>query len=130
MKKLIVAVIFFSLLGCAEREEYKQVIKAQMMKDKDVQDYKIDPEVMASCIVDVTSKKMPGFLPIDPERRLAYINYVKMIQLNKAENPKQLLDDLRNAFGSPKGLADAHSNYAGGVVECMSGLVTNNEKPN
>lgn len=129
MKKIIFAIVLLGLFGCAEKNEYKQVVLEQMKKDQDIKDYKIDPEVMTNCVVDVTAKKMPGLLPIDPERRLAYRNYMKMIQLNKSEDPKSLLEELRTEFGSPKELAEAHSNYAESVMECLSGLVTNEEKP-
>ncbi|MEY4209706.1 MAG: hypothetical protein RLZ92_84, partial [Pseudomonadota bacterium] len=57
-----------------------------------------------------------------------YRNYVKMLQLNKSADPKKTLDELRVDFGSPKGLADAHANYAESVMECMSGLVTSEEE--
>ena len=43
-------------------------------------------------------------------------------------DPKKTLDELRTLFGSPKALADAHANYAESVVQCLSGLVTNEEK--
>jgi len=129
MKKILLLVVAASLFGCAERNEYKQAVLEQMKNDQDIKDYKIDPEIMMSCVVDTSAKKMPGLLPIDPERRQAYKNYVRMIQLNKSEDPKALLDELRTAFGSPKDLADAHSNYSESVVECVSGLVTNEERP-
>lgn len=128
MKRIIFAIVLGSLFGCAEKNEYKQAVLKQMKNDRDILDYKIDPEVMTNCVVDVTAKKMPGLLPFDPERRIAYRNYMKMIQLNESGDPKSLLVELRTAFGSPKELANAHSNYAESVMECVSGLVTNEEK--
>jgi hypothetical protein len=48
--------------------------------------------------------------------------------LNTSGDPKKTLEDLRNDFGSPKALAEAHANYAESVVECLSGLVTGEEE--
>lgn len=83
---------------------------------------------MVECVVVTSSKDMPGMVPIDPERRQAYANYTKMLRLNNSDDPKKTLDELREAFGSPRALADAHANYAESVVECMSGLVTSEEE--
>lgn len=129
MRRVLFVALAVSLFGCAEKDEYRQAVLEQMTNEQDIKDYKINPEIMADCVVETSSKKMPGLLPIDPERRQAYKNYVRMIQLNKSEEPKALLDELRTVFGSPKGLADAHANYSESVVECVSGLVTNEEKP-
>lgn len=129
MKKILLIIAVVSLVGCAERNEYEEAVLERMKTDQDIKDYKIDPEIMTKCVVATSSKKMPGIVPIDPMRREAYKNYVKMIQLDKSNDPKALLDELRTVFGSPKGLAEAHSNYSESVVECVSGLVTNEEKP-
>ena len=115
--------------GCAEKTEYEQVVLEQMAKDKDIQDYKIDPQIMVKCVVETSSKNMPGLVPFDPERRQAYINYTKMLKLNELGDPKKTLDELREIFGSPKGLADAHANYSESVYECVSDLVTRKEEP-
>ncbi|MCQ8104469.1 hypothetical protein NP590_10175 [Methylomonas sp. SURF-2] len=127
--KLILAITtIITMTGCAEKGEYEQAILAQMQKDKDIKDYNIAPEKMVECVVVTSSKDMPGMIPVDPQRRQAYINYTKMLKLNESEDPKKTLEDLRNAFGSPKALAEAHANYAESVVECMSGLVTGEEE--
>lgn len=126
--KLLVFGITVLLVGCAEKAEYEQAVLEQMVNDKDVKDYKIEPEKMVECVVQTSSKKMPGLIAIDPERRTAYANYSKMLRLNQSQDPQKMLDELRGVFGSPKGLADAHANYAESVVECMSGLVTNEEQ--
>lgn len=128
MKRILAGLAILVLAGCAEKQEYEQTVLEQMKVEKDIQDYKIDPEQMTNCVVSTSSEKMPGFLPFDPERANAYKNYTKMLQLNRSEDPKKTLDELRNAFGSPKNLADAHANYTNAMVECLSGLVTSTEK--
>ncbi len=128
MKKILFICGFYFLIGCSEKEEYEQTILEQMKAEKDVVDYKINPQTMTDCVVSTSSGKMPGLLPIDPERRQAYKSYIKMLTLNKANNPTKVLDELRTEFGSPKNLSEAHSNYAESVVNCLSGLVTGAEK--
>jgi hypothetical protein len=73
-------------------------------------------------------KNMSGLLPFDPARRQAYKNYSKMLRLNESEDPQKTMTELREAFGSPKALAEAHANFAESVLECMSGVVTNKEE--
>jgi hypothetical protein len=128
MNKILLILVMLVLSGCAEKEEYENVILAQMKQDKDIKDYGIEPEIMTKCVVDKSSNDMPGLFLIDPERRQAYKNYTKMLDLNKSTDPQKTLNDLRTSFGDPKKLAEAHSNYVESVVECMSGLVTGGEE--
>jgi len=128
MKKVLLVILAIFVAGCAEKGEYEQAVAKQVANDKDVQDYKIDPEIMVKCIVETSSKKMPGFIAFDPERRKAYQNYAMMLNLYDAKDPKQTLDELRETFGSAKDLADAHRNYAESMVNCVSGLVTSEEE--
>lgn len=131
MKKVrLVSVIMVSMIiaGCSEKTEYEQAVLQQMQKDKDIKDYKIEPEKMTQCVVMTSSKDMPGMIPIDPQRKQAYKNYTRMLTLNESEDPRKTLEELRKDFGSPKALAEAHANYAESVVECMSGLVTGTEE--
>lgn len=129
MKKIIVVGLsVFILAGCSERQEYEQAVLEQMKVEKDLKDYSIAPEKMTECVVQTSSGNMPGMIPIDPDRRNAYKNYAKMLTLNSSSDPKKTLEELRVDFGSPKNLADAHSNYTESVVTCMSGLVTDTEQ--
>ena len=128
MKKVLILIAALMMVGCAEKAEYEQAVQLQVEKDKDIKDYNIDPKVMVDCVVQTSSKNMPGLFPIDPERMKAYKNYSKMLRLNESEDPKKIMNELREAFGSPKALADAHANYAESVMECISGVVTNEEE--
>jgi hypothetical protein len=128
MKKILVILIVMLMFGCAEKTEYEQAVLEEVTREKDIKDYKIQPEKMVECVVATSSKDMPGLIPIDPQRRQAYVNYTKMLKLNTSGDPKKTLEDLRNDFGSPKALAEAHANYAESVVECLSGLVTGEEE--
>ncbi|NBV75310.1 MAG: hypothetical protein EBR59_04950 [Methylococcaceae bacterium] len=128
MKYLLMLSIVFALTGCAEKQEFEQVVLEKMKIEKDIKDYKIDPEEMTKCVTSKTAMKMDGIFPGDPRRMQAYKNYIKMITLTESSDPKKTLDELRTDFGSPKGLADAHANYAESIVECLSGLVTGEEE--
>lgn len=115
------------LAGCAEKNEYQNAVLEQMKVDKDIKDYGLSPETMTSCVVGKSSDNMPGVVFLDPSRREAYRNYAKMLGLSGSKDPQKTLEELRKTFGSPKSLADAHSNYVESVMECMSDLVTNTE---
>ena len=129
MKKIIVLIGLVGLItGCAEKEEYENSVLEQMKIDRDISDYKISPENMTECVVETSSKKMPGLVAIDPTRKMAYKNYTKMLKLNQSQDPKKTLEELRVDFGSAKELAAAHANYSESIVECMSGLVTSSEE--
>ncbi len=127
-KALFILLTSIFVAGCAEKAEYEQAVLEQMKKDQDIKDYKIDPMIMVQCVVDTSSKKMPGLVAFDPARRETYINYTKMLKLYESNDPKKTLEELRNSFGSPKDLADAHANYAESVVECVSSLVAAEEE--
>ena len=127
MNKILLTICTIIIVGCAEKEEFEKVVLEQMAKEKDIVDYKIDPEMMKDCVSATVKSKMPGVIGIDPERRKAYTNYTKMLRLNESADPKKTMEELRVEFGSAKGLADAHANYGESVVECMAGLVTGDE---
>ena len=120
--------MFMLLTACGEKQEYEQAVLAQFKLDKDVIDYKIDPNVMTKCVVSNSEGKMPGTMSLDPYRRKAYTNYTKMLQLNSSSDPKKMLEELRVDFGSAKKLSDAHSNYTESVVDCLSDLVSSSEQ--
>lgn len=116
------------LTGCADKNQYEQAVLEQMQADKDIKDYKIEPQHMADCVVDLSSKKMPGLFPLDPARLTAYRNYSKMLTLTDAEDQQKTLEDLRTSFGSPQSLADAHRNYTESVMNCLSAIVMESEE--
>jgi len=83
---------------------------------------------MADCVVDLSAKNMPGMFPFDPDRMTAYQNYTKMLNLHNSEDPKKTLEELRQAFGSPKALADAHANYTESIMNCYAAIIMEKEK--
>ncbi len=129
MKKLLLISISACLLtACAEKEQYQQAILEDMKTEQDVKDYKIDPERMSQCVVDLSSKNMPGAFGVHPDRLTAYKNYTKMLTLKKSEDPKKTLDELRKDFGSAKNLAEAHTNYTESVMNCYAALLMETEE--
>jgi len=128
MKKWLTGLMLIILVGCAEKEEYKQAILEQMKQDKDINDYKIQPELITDCVIQTSSGNMPGLFSYDPERLKAYKNYTKMLTLNNSSDPKKTLEELRVDFGSPKNLAAAHAIYTESVMQCMEGIITTAER--
>lgn len=130
MKKLLLISLSALLLsGCADKKEYEETVLQQMQMEKDIKDYKLSPERMAKCVVDTSSSKMPGLFDLDPQRMMAYRNYTKMLTLTSSQDPKKTLEELRNAFGSAKELADAHTNYTESQMDCLSALIGETEEP-
>ena len=121
MKKLlIISLSVLTLAACSEQEAYQQTVFEQISNDPDIKSYHLDPETVTQCIVDLSSKKMPGIVPFEPMRKAAYEGYTKMIGLKKSEKPEEVLQELREYFGDARGLADAHRNYSASYLECVS----------
>lgn len=128
MKKLLLISLSALLLpACADKNQYEQAVLEQLQLDKDIKDYKASPERMAKCVVDKTSTNMPGVFALDPKRLTAYRNYTKMLMLSSSKDPKKTLEELRADFGSPKDLAEAHTNYTESLLDCLSDSITASE---
>ncbi|GFO71889.1 hypothetical protein BJAS_P1686 [Bathymodiolus japonicus methanotrophic gill symbiont] len=127
MKKLLlISVSALLLTACTEQQEYEATVLEQISNDPDIKSYHLDPATVADCIVDLSSKKMPGLAPFEPIRKTAYKGYTKMIAIKTPEKPEEVLAELRLSFGSAQALADAHRNYSKSYLECVS-TVTNLE---
>ncbi len=122
-KQLVVLVLPFLLTGCADKQHFEEAVLAEMEKEKDIKDYKIDPVHMAKCVADTTYINMPGLFAFDPTRMQAYRNYTKMLTLTKLEDPKKALEELRKEFGSPQELAKAHTNYTESIMNCYTAIM-------
>lgn len=130
MKKILFICLSASLLtACADKEQYQQTVLAEMQTEQDIKDYKLDPQQMTDCIVDLSSKKMAGSFPFDPNRLMEFRNYTKMITVRKSKDPKQTLLELHADFGSPKALMKARSNYTESVANCLSAVIMESEEP-
>ncbi|MCK5871291.1 MAG: hypothetical protein KAG26_00570 [Methylococcales bacterium] len=122
-KRLSLFLLPFFLGACSDQNQYEAAILAEMQQEKDLKDYKIDPQEMTTCVVDLTSKKMPGLFPFDPMRMEAFQNYTAMLTLAQAKDPKKVMLELRTRFGSPKGLQEARINYTENVGNCLASLI-------
>lgn len=128
MKKLLlISLMVLILPACSDKKQFEQAVLDQMQLEKDIKDYHLSPERMAKCVVDTVSHNMPGIFIFDPDRMMAYRNYTKMLTLTSSQYPKKTLEELRIAFGSPKELADAHSNYTESMLDCLSALIGETE---
>ncbi len=126
-KILLICTAILFLTACADKQNYEQAVLAEMQTEQDLKDYHINPEHMMKCVVDLSSKKMPGLFPVAPERLTAYQNYTKMLSMSSAEDKQKKLEELRSLFGSPKKLAKAHSNYTESVMNCLAAIIMESE---
>ena len=122
-KPLLIILLPFFLVACADKEHYEAAVLEEMKKEQDVKDYKIDPAYMADCVVDTTYQRMPGFFAFDPDRLQAYRNYTKMLTLTGSQDAQKKLEELRKDFGSPQELAKAHSVYTESVMDCYTAIL-------
>ena len=128
MKKLLLictATLF--LTACADKANYEAAVLAEMQVEKDLKDYKLDPQEMTDCVVEMSSKGMPGAFPFDPVRLTSYQKYTKMLSMRTIEDKQKTFEELRTLFGSPKELAEAHSNYTISVMDCLAGIIKKSE---
>ena len=133
-KQLLIALSVLLLPACADKEQYQQAVVEQIQKDQQLQkeqhvkDYAMEPGHLAKCVVDTSSKNMPGIFPLDPARLTAYRNYTKMLTLSKSADPKKTLEELRTDFGSAKALAEANANFTESMLDCYAALVSETEE--
>jgi len=127
-KYLLIILPTLLLAACADKDQYQQAVLEQMQKEQDIKDYKIAPEYMTDCVVELSSQKMPGLFDLDPERMTAYRNYTKLLNLLKSQDPKKTMEELRTDFGSPKAVADAHANYTESLLECYTTVISKSEQ--
>ena len=131
MKKLLIICASTLLLtACADKEQYEQAVLTQMKTEQDIKDYNIDPEYMTECVVDLSSKDMPGAFAFDPLRFTAYQNYTKMLSMSSTPNEEkqEKLEELRSTFGSPQELTAAHANYTESVMNCVASIIMESEE--
>ncbi len=127
-RNLLLVLAALSLTACAEKNQYEQAVLEQMQTDQDIRDYQLDAEEMTQCVVDLTSKKMPGVFPFEPRRKPYYIGYTKMLTLKQSQDPKKVLAELTELFGSGQELANVHRNYSESVLFCIQSLVSETEE--
>ena len=121
-QKLLLALAVMMMTACADKKQYEQAVLEEIKKDQAGEGkkaYQFNTDRMAKCVVETTSKHMPGYFQFDPDRLIAYRNYTKMLTLTESKDPKKTMEELRNDFGSPKALSEAHSNFAE-VVEIIA----------
>ena len=92
MKKLLLictATLF--LTACADKASYEAAVLKEMQAEKDLKDYKLDPEDMTKCVVELSAKKMPGIFPFDPDRLSSYQKYTKMLSIRTIDDKQKML---------------------------------------
>ena len=128
MKKILLLILSTLLLAaCAEKNQFEETVLKQMQAEQDIKDYKLDPEEMTSCIMDLTAKKMPGIFPYDPRRKPYYTGLSKLISVKDSEYPQKTLQEGQEAFASKKEAMQAMMNYSQAVMDCIATLLNKQE---
>jgi len=127
-KALFLSLCVLLLSGCnEEKTAFESAVLENMQQDKDLKDYKIDAEYMASCVIDMTSGKMPGVTSLDPRRAPYYDAYTKLIHMNDSQNPEVTLTETAKVFGSEKEAMKAYLTYSESVMNCITAIVAEGE---
>ena len=133
MKKFFaLPLIVLFMAGCDDQKKYEAAVLNEVTREQanqDAKDLKFPAQDMAECIVRMSSEKMPGFFPFDPQRLTAYRNYTKMLTLTQSPDPRKTLEELRTDFGSAKEVTAARANYTESEMECLSEFVVATEQP-
>ena len=127
-KRLLIFLFALFLSACADQDQYKEAVLAEMQKEQDIKDYKIDPQNMTDCVVDLSSKNMRGLFPFDPARMTAYRNYTIMLTVRESSDPKETLIQLAKDFGSSKALVAARVNYSESIGNCLTSIIMKKEE--
>jgi hypothetical protein len=131
MKKLLLlSITALTLVGCADKNNYEAAVIADLKREavQDPKDYKVDPDKMADCIVNMSSQNMHGLFAFDPERLTAYRNYAKMLAIPNAADPKKAMEELHNDFGSAQEFSAARTNYIESQLECLATFVASSDE--
>jgi len=128
MKKLlIICTTALFLTACADKQDYEAAVLSELQSDKDLKDYNIDPEIMTDCLVDLSSKEMPGLFSFDIVRLESYRKYTKMLSMRTVEDKKKTFEELKTTFGSLKELAEAKKNYTVSRMDCIAAIIKKTE---
>ena len=127
-KRLLIFSFALFLSACADQNQYKAAVLVEMQKEQDIKDYKIDPQNMMDCVVDLSSKNMRGLFPFDPARMTAYRNYTTMLTVRESKDPKETLSQLAKDFGSSKALVAARVNYSESIGNCLTSIIMKQEE--
>lgn len=124
MKKLIFILVFaLALVGCSsEKSNLETLLVEQMRSDKEQQDYNLNPEAMATCVLTEIDHQIPGFTfgPKRDEYYLAYINYLKS---KGSEDVFKVLKEARDIFGSLEDAREKLLGYSSHVMYCMGAIM-------
>lgn len=124
---LLIPLCLVCLTACSDKKNFEAAVLTKMQNDPDLKDYHIQPERMRDCVVETVGANMPGLFFADPERLKAYQAYTKMLTLKEASDPQKMLAELRNDFGSAKGLTEANRNFSESVLLCQTALTSESD---
>lgn len=128
MKKILFLVpLIFLVIGCSKEEvNLENLLTEKMREDKELQDYNLSPDQMASCVVEKINKKISPYLfgAKKDERYTAYINFLK------AEEGKEMFavfKESESVFGSEEKARTALFSVNKYIFDCWSMIMPDNE---
>lgn len=119
-KLLIVIFATLAVAGCAKKEKtgLRDVLIERFKDDQDLKDYKLDPAVVADCVVDEISSSLPGFAG-DPRRAQFFEAYARFLNVKSSADAEKSVADFQQLFGSVQRAREAATSITDHVMTCM-----------
>ena len=121
MKKiLILTMASIALIGCGKKEKtgLRDVLIERFKDDQDLKDYKLDPAVVADCVVDEISGSLPGFAG-DPRRAEFFDAYARFLNVKSSADAEKSIADLEKLFGTKQRAREAATSITDHIMTCM-----------
>ncbi|MDD1649814.1 MAG: hypothetical protein LUO80_05400 [Methylococcaceae bacterium] len=121
MKKLLIlALTALALVGCAKKEKtgLREVLIERFKDDQDLKDYKLDPGVVADCVVDEIAGSLPGFAG-DPRRAQFFEAYARFLNVKSSADAENSIAEFEQLFGSKQQARQAATSITDHVMTCM-----------
>jgi hypothetical protein len=129
MKKLLIGICAALVLaGCSTKEKtgLREVLIEKFKDDQDLKDYKLDPAIVADCVVGEISSSLPGFGG-DPRRGKFFEAYARFISVKSPGDAEKAITDYQELFGSAKKAREAANNVTDHIMTCMGKAIDSSD---
>lgn len=122
MSKTTFLVLLVGLLGACDAKQQalglREAVLAKLQEDPDLKDYKLDPAVVADCVVKAISDEAPGITG-DPRRDTYFKAYGQMLSVKTPAEAEKILEQYKDFFGSAQGAREAALKVTDHIMTCM-----------
>ena len=108
------------LAGCDTKQKtgLREILVERFKDDQDLKDYRLDPGVVADCVVKEISDSLPGFAG-DPRREKYFEAYARFLNVRSPADAEKAVADFQQLFGSTKKAREAATSITDHIMTCM-----------